>query len=201
MIKHFSLLEPVQVSFESSLILVLLYKSFIINAFKKIIQPDAVFYILLHYIKYKKTIINLLITTFMKKILNYLFVLCLLVGAYGCSDDDRDVKRIYPEEKQEPFERENLKGYLRYDNSLKRWIIYPVDEPEFRTGDEDSISFFFENMKDEYKAYEGDVTFSGTLLYLYYEARLPITGCHGGTYIYSLHLKDIQKREPAESPY
>ena len=69
MIKHFSLLEPVQVSFESSLILVLLYKSFIINAFKKIIQPDAVFYILLHYIKYKKTIINLLITTFMKKIL------------------------------------------------------------------------------------------------------------------------------------
>jgi len=38
-------------------------------------------------------------------------------------------------------------------------------------------------------------------LELYYEARLPITGCHGGTYIYSLHLKDIQKREPAESPY
>ncbi|GAA6339621.1 hypothetical protein I090019C5_08590 [Phocaeicola massiliensis] len=94
-----------------------------------------------------------------------------------------------------------MKGYLRYDNSLKRWIIYPVDEPEFRTGDEDSISFLIENMKDEYKAYEGDVTFSGTLLYLYYEARLPITGCHGGTYIYSLHLKDIQKREPAESPY
>ena len=69
------------------------------------------------------------------------------------------------------------------------------------TYDEDSISFLIENMKDEYKAYEGDVTFSGTLLYLYYEARLPITGCHGGTYIYSLHLKDIQKREPAESPY
>ena len=137
----------------------------------------------------------------MKKILNYLFVLCLLVGAYGCSDDDRDVKRIYPEEKQEPCERENLKGHLRYDNSLKRWIIYPVDEPEFQTGDEDSISFLIENMKDEYKAYEGDVTFSGTLLYLYYEARLPITGCHGGTDIYSLHLKDIQKREPAESPY
>ena len=56
-------------------------------------------------------------------------------------------------------------------------------------------------MTHEYKAYEGDVTFSGILLYLYYEARLPITGCHGGTYIYSLHLKDIQKREPAESPY
>lgn len=48
--------------------------------------------------KIQETIINLLITTFMKKILNYLFVLCLLVGAYGCSDDDRDVKRIYPEE-------------------------------------------------------------------------------------------------------
>ena len=137
----------------------------------------------------------------MKKILNYLFVLCLLVGAYGCRDDDRDVKRIYPEEKQEPFERENLKGYLRYDNSLKRWIIYPVDEPEFRTGDEDSISFLIENMKDEYKAYEGDVTFSGTLLYLYYEARLPITGCHGGTDIYSLHLKDIQKRELTEEDF
>ncbi len=135
----------------------------------------------------------------MKKILNYLFLLCLLVGAYGCSDDDRDVKRIYPEEKQEPFERENLKGHLEYDKFYKRWVIYPdaSEWKEFRPG----VIFFIENMKDEYKAYEGRITFSGTLLYLYYEPQRPLTDFHCGFYIHSLYLKDIQKRELTEEDF
>lgn len=133
----------------------------------------------------------------MNKIVHYLFVLCLFMGMYGCSDDDRNVKRIYPEEKQVPFEKEDVKGYLHYSKEYKDWIIYPAwdDNSGFQSGFEDNIVFFIDNMKDEYKAYEGNIVFGGTFLYLYYEANLPMNGCNGGTDIYSLKLKNIQKRE------
>lgn len=134
----------------------------------------------------------------MKTILNYLFVLCLLLCAYGCSDDAQ-FKRFYPEEKQEPFEREEVKGRIRYSEFYKRWIIYPADDDiYFRVGFEDGIVFYIENMKEEYKAFEGDIIFSGVFLYLYYDALLPMNGCNGGTDCYSLQIKDIRKREPEE---
>ena len=63
------------------------------------------------------------------------------------------------------------------------------------------LFFFIENMKDEYKAYEGRITFSGTLLYLYYEPQRPLTDFHCGFYIHSLYLKDIQKRELTEEDF
>lgn len=135
----------------------------------------------------------------MKRILNYLFVLSLLVCAYGCGDDDQ-FKRIYPDEEQVPFEREDVKGVLSYDESRKRWVIRPDNDDYFRPMFEDGWIFYIDNMKEEYKSFEGTVLFSGTFLYLYYEARLPMTGSSGGCKIYSLQIKDIQKREK-ESPF
>lgn len=135
----------------------------------------------------------------MKKLLNYLFVLILFVCAYGCSDDEQ-VERIYPDEEQIPFERENVKGYLRYSEDRKRWIIYPDDDEYFRVVCSDGWIFYIEDMKEEYKAFEGYILFSGTFLYLYYEARLPMNGVNGGLKVCSLQIKDIQKREK-ESPF
>lgn len=136
----------------------------------------------------------------MKTVLHYLLVLCLFWGAVGCSDEDEGIERIYPDEEQVPFEKENLESTLRYDEDFERWIVTP-ERPEpgssngFPLGIEEGVRCFVENMKDEYKAYEGPVTVSGVFLYLYREVTLPMDGSHVTIYNYSLQIKDIQPRE------
>lgn len=136
----------------------------------------------------------------MKQLLSFLLFFCLSFAFFGCNDDEESFKLTYPEEKQDPFVRENVLGHLKYSNEHNKWVIQllPEDNSGFPQGVESAPVFLVTNINESMKTLEGDILFDGTFLYLYYAALLPSDDMNVGWYVYSLEIRKIQKYEKQE---
>lgn len=105
----------------------------------------------------------------MKRHLVYLlaFLCCALVSCKDNENKDEDGYRTYPEEPQTPFQVTNRKGMLVYEELIKEWRIYPYSEVDGETVD---TIYCVKDMPEDFQpqAYK-DITFSGEVIYLYYE--------------------------------
>ncbi len=131
----------------------------------------------------------------MKKLFSFFSMLVLVVLSVGCSDnDDKFNEIIYPTEEQIPFDTGSVKGKLKYNAEIAKWIIIPLEDFNwYSIGDEESVRMLVSNIAEEYKDYEGIITFNGIAKYLYYKSHgkdIP-----GGILYFSLDLKEIKKEE------
>lgn len=123
----------------------------------------------------------------MKHVCYYLVLLFILFFA-GCKDDDSvEDGKVYPTETQFPFDVLNCKGHLAYNEMTEEWSIM-AHLPDITYGDEEWALLVVKDMPEKYKEYEGEIIFSGTALYLYYEA---LNEGMTKRYVYSLQLSEM----------
>ena len=77
----------------------------------------------------------------MKKLFSFFSMLVLVVLSVGCSDnDDKFNEIIYPTEEQIPFDTGSVKGKLKYNAEIAKWIIIPLEDFNwYSIGDEESV--------------------------------------------------------------
>lgn len=132
------------------------------------------------------------------KIICLLFILSFSILSCKDDDDDSYPKVTYPtEEQKQPFTITNMKGTLYFEERDQKWAITP-DREEFtaikQLGFEEGAYIIISNMKNEYKPYEGPVTFSGEERLTHF---LDYNMDMGHLiYVYTIQLTDI---DPIES--
>ena len=102
---------------------------------------------------------------YLTSILTCLLSVCNFVLT-SCKDDNEEgYEIVYPsEEESKPYIVTNKIGDLSYNEIEEKWIIYPENY-----GDETVIYMIIENMKEEYKEYQGNIKYSGTVTTQYYK--------------------------------
>lgn len=121
-----------------------------------------------------------------------LLVLATLLVLFGCKDTE-DSSVFYPEGiSYEQFNVKDVQGTIYLSDN--QWFFRPDDYMAFHPtvlGDEESLSVFINDMKEEYKSYSGKrVKITGQAQFLY--AILPDNPAGGAFYRYAITIKDIE---------
>lgn len=125
------------------------------------------------------------------KQINILLLLLFCLFA-GCKDNEEDplfnVTKTYPTEPQVPFTVTGCEGILSYDDELhERRIVVP------NTNVWDA--YIVTKLPEDLKGYEGNVRFSGEVLYLYRWFKHHPHICFLPMDVYSLEWTEISKVE------